>query len=118
METLTVEIDKELKQTLLQYSSTQNETPSAIVTRALREFLVLSQQQESELWFGMLASEYFALSEKKREALWDRAYQEQLDKPQMKEREVSPDVVTLGQRNIEAIRRRLREIRSRAKNDD
>ena len=71
METLTVEIDKELKQTLLRYSSTKNETPSVIVTRALREFLSFSQQQENELWFGMPATEYFALSEKEREELWD-----------------------------------------------
>jgi predicted transcriptional regulator len=118
METLTVKIDKELKQTLLRYSSTKNESPSAIVSRALQEFLAFSQQQESELWFGMPATEYFALSEKEREALWDRAYQEELNKPQPKEREVSPDVVTPGQRGIETIRRGLREIRSRANTDD
>ena len=118
MERLTVEIDKELKQTLLRYSSTKNESPSVIVTRALREFLSFSQQQESDLWFGMPTTEYFALSEKERGALWDRAYQEELNKPQPKEREVSPDVVTPGQRSIEAIRRRLREIRSRTNSDD
>ena len=118
METITIEIDKELKQALLRYSSTKNESLSAIVTRAIREFLAFSQQQENELWFGMPATEYFALSEKEREALWNKAYQEQLDKPQPKEREVSPDVVTPEQRNIEAIRRRLHEIRSRANTDD
>ena len=118
METLTVEIDKELKQTLLLYSSTKNESPSAIVTRALQKFLAFSQQQEGELWFGIPATEYFALSEKERGALWDRVYQEQLYEPQPKEREVNPDVVTPGQRGIETIRRRLREIRSRANTDD
>jgi len=115
METLTVEINKELKQTLLRYSSVQNESLSAIVTQALREFLAFSQQQESELWFGMPAAEYFDLSEKERESLWDRAYQKQ---PHPKEREIGSNVITPGQRNIEAIRRRLHKIRSRANNDD
>ncbi len=113
METLTIKIDEELKETLFRYSSIKNESPSAIVTRALREFLASSQQQESGSWFGLPATEYFALSEKEREALWNRAYQEQPT-----EREVSPDVVTAGQRDIETIRRRLREIRSRTNSDD
>ena len=64
METITVEIDQKLKQTLLRYSSAENESPSTIITRALLEFFAFSQQQESELWFGMLATEYFAFSEK------------------------------------------------------
>jgi len=111
METLTIEIDKELKQALLQYSSTKNESPNVVVSKALREFLAFSQHHEKELWFGISANRYFALSEKGRQALWDRAYQEQLDKPEFKKIEVSPNVVIPEQKNIESIRQKLCEPR-------
>lgn len=113
-ERLTVEIGKDLKKALLRYCETSSESPSAVVDRALKEFIAKTRGTGEEKWFGLPAEDYLALAEEKREALWKRAYEVELDKPQPPERETHSRVATSRQRGRETLRRRSREIREKS----
>ena len=113
-ERLTVGIKKSLKQALLRYCEVTSASPSAVVDRALKEFMTKTHGKEKEKWFGLPGDNYLALSEEQREALWNKAYCTELDKPQPPEREAHPRVITPRQRGSEALRRRLREIRKKS----
>jgi len=113
-EQLTVEIEKSLKAALLHYCEVSNESPSVVIDRALKEFIVKMQNQKGETWFGLPADDYFSRSEEEREELWNRAYSEEFNKLQLREKEVRPDAVTARQRNREALHRKLLEIRQKS----
>jgi hypothetical protein len=72
------------------------------------------QEKGEERWFGLSIDDYLALPEEEREALWSKAYRVELDKPQPPEREAHPRAITPRQRDREALRRRLREIRKKS----
>lgn len=113
-EQLTVEIEQSLKEVLLRYCAASNESPSAVIDRALKEFIAKTQNKKEETWFGLPADEYFLRSEEEREELWNQAYSEELDTLQLPEREVRPDALTLRQRDREALHRRLQKIRKKS----
>lgn len=112
-ERLTVEIEASLKHALMQYCKVTSASLSAVVDRALKEFIAKTRKKEEERWFGLSIEDYLALSEEEREALWSKAYRIELDKPQPPEREAHSRVSTPRQRGSEALRRRLREIRKK-----
>ena len=60
--------------------------PSSIVDHALKEFIAKVQSERREEWFGLPFSDYVALSEEEREALWRKAYKGELDKSRSPER--------------------------------
>jgi len=113
-EQLTIEVERDLKKALLHYCETTSESIDSVVSRALREFIAKTPDETEERWFGLAATEYFALSEEKREALWTQMYGVELDKPQPEEREVRTSALTPRQRGREALRRRLHEIRKKS----
>jgi hypothetical protein len=113
-ERLTVGIKKSLKQALLRYCGVTNASPSAVVDRALKEFMTKTRGREKEEWFGLPGDNYLALSEEQREALWNKTYRLELDNPQPPEREAHSRVITPRQRSREALRRRLCEIRKKS----
>ena len=113
-EQLTIEVEKNLKKALLHYCETTSESIDSVVSRALQEFIARTQNKEEETWFGLPSEDYFSLSEEEREALWNRASEEELDKLQLSERDIRSDAVTARQRNREALHRRLLEIRQKS----
>ena len=113
-EQLTVEIEQSLKEVLLRYCEASNESPSAVIDRALKEFIAKTQDKKGETWFGLPADDYFSQSEEEREELWNRAYSEEFNKLQLREREVRPDALTPRQRDREALHRRLQKIRKKS----
>ena len=113
-ERLTVEIRKNLKKALLRYCATSSESPSSVVDRALKEFIAKARGTREEKGFGLPAEDYLALAEEKKETLWKRAYEGELDKSRLPESEVHSRVVTARQRGRETLRRRVREIREKS----
>jgi predicted transcriptional regulator len=112
-EQLTVEIEGDLKKALLRYCKARHENPNTIVGRAVREFIAKTPGNEEETWFGLSATDYFALADEKRDALWNRAYGREFERHQPREQDVRADARTPGQRSRETLRRRLREIREK-----
>ena len=113
-EQLTIEIEKSLKEALLQYCEITNESPSYVVGRALKEFIAKARSKGGEEWFGLPVENYLALPEEEREALWSHAYRLELDKLQLPEKEARPHALTPPQRGSEALRRRIRESRKKS----
>jgi len=113
-ERLTVEIERSLKQALLRYCEVTSASPSAVVNRALKEFIAKMQEKGEERWFGLSIDDYLALPEEEREALWNKAYRVEIDEPRPSEREAHPRAITPRQRGREALRRRLREVRKKS----
>ena len=113
-ERLTTKIEKSLKRALLRYCEVTSASPSTVVDRALKEFIVKTQRKEEEKWFGLPVDDYLALLQEEREALWSKAYRAELDKPQPPEKEAHPRVITPRQRGGETLCRRLREIRKKS----
>jgi predicted transcriptional regulator len=112
-EQLTVEIEKNLKEVLLRYCEAVRESPSAIVDRALRDFMAQARSKGGGEWFGLSVEDYLTLSEEERETLWNKAYGIELERHQLPEKEVRPRAVTPRQRGRETLCRRLREIREK-----
>ena len=112
-EQLTIEIEQSLKKALLRYCKASHENLNAIVGRALQEFIDKTPDKDEETWFGLSAKDYLALSDEKRNALWNRAYGRELERHQPRERDVRADTRTPRQRSRETLRRRLREIREK-----
>jgi predicted transcriptional regulator len=110
-EQLTIEIEKNLTEALLRFCETSSESPSAVVDRALTEFIAKARSKGKEKWFGLPTEDYLALPEEKRAALWNKAYKVELDKRQPPEREAQPRALPPRQRGREALRRRIRKIR-------
>jgi len=113
-EQLIVEIEQSLKEVLLRYCEASNESPDSVINRAVAEFMTKEKKTRDNTWFGLPSEDYFSRSEEEREALWNRASEEELDKLQLSEREIHSDAVTARQRNREALHRRLLEIRQKS----
>jgi len=107
-ETLTIKIDKELKETLRRRSRLMKEPIETLICQAIRKFV----EEIEVLPYRMTLDEYRRLTNEEEEALWKEAFHEELDKPQPPEIEVGTDVITPQQRDIEELRQRLRQIRS------
>ncbi len=143
-ETLTIQLNPKLKGALDQKCRAMKEPVDKVVEQLIQDFVdgdasqtkatPLDQERldpfiaelvkdvklsDDDLFFGDLtAKEYFALSDEEREALWTKAYLEELDKTESKKEEgVSPNAVPAGQRLSEEMRRRLREHRRRHTSD-
>jgi hypothetical protein len=140
-ETLTIQLSSSLKHTLGQKCQALKIPVDQIVERLIQDFVDNDVSQtkathhdeaslnrfiaelvknveisDDDLFFGDLTvKEYFALPDDEREALWTKAYLEELDKTesQSKERDVSPSAIPAGQRRSEEMRRRLNEHRKR-----
>lgn len=113
-EQLTVEVEKNLKKALLHYCEKTSENIDSVVSRALQEFIAKTQSKEEEMWFGLPSEDYFSLPEEEREALWDQASEEELDKLRLSERDIRANAVTARQRNRETLHRKLLEIRQKS----
>ena len=98
-EQLTIEVEKNLKKALLRYCKTTSESIDSVVSRALLDFMAKTPNETEERWFGLTVTDYFALSEEKREALWNKMYGVELERPQPGERDIQPSALTPRQRN-------------------
>lgn len=143
-ETVTIELDSKLKRALDQKCRAMKMPVDKVVEQLIRGFVNAKDSQmkatyldevalnqflaeqlkdvkiaDDDLFFGDLTvKEYFALSDEEREALWTKAYLEELDKTESEEeKEVSPHAVPVEQRSHQEFRRRLAELRARPKID-
>jgi len=142
--TLTIELDSKLKGALYQKCRAMKMPVDKVVEQLIQDFVngkapqtkathldevalnqFLAEQlkdvkiADDDLFFGGLTDkEYFALSDEEREALWTKAYLEELDKTESEEeKEVFPNAVPVEQRSHQEFRRRLAELRARQKAD-
>ncbi len=97
-EQLMIEVETNLKKALLHYCKTTSKSLDSVVSRALQEFIARAQDKREETWFGLPSEDYFSLPEEEREALWNRASEEELDKLQLTEREIRSNTVAARQR--------------------
>jgi hypothetical protein len=124
-ETLTIPLDADLRQALLARSLACGQPLEAFVTRLLREavwperpvpepdpneeilnlpgvreFLQTYRYDPDEMLpCGMTVGEYDSLTEEQQAALWDEAFQKELDKDDEPEIDVPPTIITPRQRS-------------------
>ena len=97
-EQLTIEVERNLKKALLHYCETTSESLDSVVNRAILDFIAKETDTKGQTWFGLPSEDYFSLPEEEREALWNRASEEELDKLQLTEREIRSDAISDQQR--------------------
>jgi hypothetical protein len=148
VETLTITIEIDLKQTLMAMSQANNEPLNALMNRLLwvgirsdherrendhekregeasveelkkrpwiQEFLRRYHPDENQkLPCGLTLREYQNLSDWEQEALWNKAFLEELDKG-YEEVDVSPNVLTAKQRRNQALVERVKQPGTRRK---
>ena len=123
-EKLTIQIEPELKEALLNKCQAASEQIDAVVNHLIREFVREPKQTPQEedveefiteitsrinisddemLPCGLTVAQYLALSDDEQQALWDAA-SSKLDETLEDEREVKPNVITAGQRRNKKMR--------------
>lgn len=118
-----VAVDKDRATETIDEASTDSTHPvdDASLQRFLAELTRGMEISDDNLFFGDLTvKEYFALPDEEREALWNEAYREELDRSELlyKEREALPDAIPAGQGRSAEMRRRIKEFYTRQKSDD
>ena len=125
-EVLQIPVDKVVEQLIQNFldatvprtATIRDDNPE--INRFIGELAKDVQISGDELFFGDLTDgEYFALLDAEREALWNEAYRQELDRTESahKEREAHPDAIPSGQGRSAEVRRRLKELRNRQKPD-